>query len=309
MPIEPREAAPKVTTIVVTYNSVNTIIRCLQGVEASSHPSNIIVVDNASQDRTSELIDCEFPDVKVVRNSANLGFAAACNRGIDVASNGSPTYYLLVNPDAYVSETCIEALVDEMEARPGAAAASPLIVYEDSGKIWYAGATADVQTGIYWHEGVGDEDEGQYTQTTVTGRLTGCVMLVRRAVVEEVGPLDASYFLYWEDVEWGLRLQRAGGTVLFVPKARARHAVSSATGGPASKIYEYYYLRNRLRLVHETTGLSKSRLVSASWEASAKTVAGLMRDRNIRSGLATARAMVLAYADFARERYGQKARL
>jgi len=298
-----------VASIIVTYNSSDTIVQCLRSIEESSHPSRIVVVDNASRDGTGDVVAREFPGAEIVRTGANLGFAAACNRGIERAAEWAPTYYLLVNPDAYLDASCVATLVDAMEAAPDAAAASPLILYEDSGKIWYAGAAADVQRGIYWHVGVGEDDKGQYTETTVTGRPTGCVMLVRRDVVEEVGDLDESYFLYWEDVEWGLRLQRTGRCVLFVPSARAGHAVSSATGGPASKIYEYYYLRNRLRLVHETAGLSRSSLVAANWQASARTIASVLRDRGPRAGLSTGRAIVLAYADFLRGRQGQKARL
>lgn len=311
VPDPPREArVPRsVATVVVTYNSASTISRCLRGIQESSQSSHVVVVDNASRDRTVEIVANEFPGIEIDRTGANLGFAAACNRGIRLAASRAPTHYLLVNPDAYLDVTCIEALGDALEARPDAAAASPLILYEDSGKIWYAGAAADVDAGIYWHEAVGADDTGQFTEISVTGRPTGCVMLVRRDVVDEVGLLDESYFLYWEDVEWGLRLQRGGRTVLFVPKARARHAVSSTTGGPASKIYEYYYLRNRLRLVHETAGLSKGHLVAANWQASARTVAGVLRDRGVHDGLSTGRAVVLAYLDFLRDRNGQRSRL
>lgn len=298
-----------VVTIVVTYNSASTITRCLRCIEGSSEASTVVVVDNASRDGTAQIVARDFPDVEIVSTGANLGFAAACNVGIERAARSASSYFLLVNPDAFLDPPCIQALVTAMEERPDSAAASPLILSEGTGRIWYAGAVADVQSGIYWHEAVGEEDEGQYTETCTTGRPTGCVMLVRRSAVDESGLLEASYFLYWEDVEWGLRLQRAGRSVLFVPSARALHAVSSATGGPASKIYEYYYLRNRLRLVHETAGLSRGHLIASNWRASARSVAAVVRARGIRAGAATGRAVALAYIDFLRGHYGQRERL
>ncbi len=298
-----------VVTVVVTYNSAATIGRCLRCLKSSSRPTAIVVVDNASSDETRAVLARDFPDVTVVQSASNTGFAAACNLGMAAGAAGEPAYYLFVNPDAYVEPTCLASLVTAMEADPAAAVASPLILSADSGAIWYAGAIGDVEQGIYWHVGVGERDEGQYQATVRTGRPTGCVMLVRRAAVETAGVMDASYFLYWEDVEWALRFKAHGLDVLFVPTARALHDVSSATGGPTSKVYEYYYLRNRLRLVFETSRLTRWQLVAANWRGSAATVAASFRTRGVRDGAQATRAITLAYLHFARDRYGQFGRL
>jgi GT2 family glycosyltransferase len=297
-----------VVTIVVTYNSAKTIGRCLRCVEASSLGSGIVVVDNASSDETRAVVSRDFPDVTVVPSAQNTGFAAACNLGMATASV-APRYYLFVNPDAYVEPTCLSILVDAMEADPTAAVASPLILSAGTGAIWYAGAIGDAERGIYWHLGVGERDMGQYTETVVTGRPTGCVMLVRRAAVDAAGAMDASYFLYWEDVEWARRFGARGLATLFVPSARALHDVSAATGGPTSKVYEYYYLRNRLRLVHETSRLSRRQLLAANWRGSTGTIIASFRTRGLRDGLRATRAISLAYVHFLRDRYGQFSRL
>jgi GT2 family glycosyltransferase len=300
---------PSVVTVVVTFNSAGTIAACLRHVLASSVPSRIIVVDNASSDETRAAVARDFPDVTVVANPQNTGFAVACNLGMAAAASSAPAYFLFVNPDAYVEPTCLSALIDAMEANRTAAVASPLILSTSTGAIWYAGATGDVERGIYWHLGVGDRDEGQYTATMETGRPTGCVMLVRGTSVQAVGPMDASYFLYWEDVEWAMRFRSHGLSTLFVPAARARHDVSATTGGPTSKVYEYYYLRNRLRLVHDTSQLTRRQLIAANWRGSAETIAVSFRTRGLRDGLQATRAITLAYVDFARDRHGQFERL
>jgi GT2 family glycosyltransferase len=301
--------SPGVVTVVVTFNSAATISACLRHLEASSVPSRIVVVDNASSDETKAVVSRDFPDVTVVANPKNTGFAVACNVGMAAAATSAPAYFLFVNPDAYVEPPCLSALLDAMEANPIAAVASPLILSTSTGAIWYAGAAGDVERGIYWHLGVGDRDEGQYTTTVETGRPTGCVMLARATAVQTVGPMDASYFLYWEDVEWAMRFRAHGLSVLFVPAARSRHDVSTTTGGPTSKVYEYYYLRNRLRLVHDTSRLTRRQLIAANWRGSAETIAVSFRTRGLRDGLRATRAITLAYVDFARERYGQFERL
>jgi GT2 family glycosyltransferase len=298
-----------VVAIVVTYNSASTIGACLRHVAASSVPARIVLVDNASSDQTRAMVAREFPDVTVIANPKNTGFAVACNLGMAAAASSAPAYFLFVNPDAYLEPACLSALIDAMEANGTAAAASPLILSTATGAIWYAGATGDVERGIYWHLGVGDRDEGQYTATVETGRPTGCVMLVRRTAVQAVGPMDASYFLYWEDVEWAMRFRDHDLSTLFVPMARASHDVSATTGGPTSKVYEYYYLRNRLRLVHDTSRLTRRQLLAANWRGSAETIAGSFRTKGLRDGLRTVRAITFAYVDFARDRYGQFERL
>jgi GT2 family glycosyltransferase len=298
-----------VITIVVTYNSEDTIERCVRCVEQSTAPTRIVVVDNASSDGTRELLARHFPEVTVIPSPRNVGFAAACNLGMAQAASTQPAYFLFVNPDAYVEPTCLALLTAAMEAHPSAAVACPIIFDATSGAIWYAGATGDVDQGIYWHIGVGERDASPYSETVVTGRPTGCVMLVRREAVEAAGVMDATYFLYWEDVEWAMRFRSHGLASIFVPAARALHAVSSATGGPTSKVYEYYYLRNRLRLVHDTSPLTRQQLVAANWRGSAGTIAASFRTKGWRDGLRAARAISLAYLDFARDRYGELERL
>ncbi|HEV3328729.1 MAG TPA: hypothetical protein VGZ33_04980, partial [Acidimicrobiales bacterium] len=105
------------------------------------------------------------------------------------------------------------------------------------------------------------------------------------------------------------RFGALGLATLFVPTARALHDVSAATGGPTSKVYEYYYLRNRLRLVHESSRLTRRQLLAANWRGSAGTIVASFRTRGLRDGLRATRAISLAYVHFFRDRYGQFERL
>ena len=296
---------PTVATIVVTYNSAHFIAHCLGGIRASSMPSRLVVVDNASSDDTVGTVKAEAPDALIHVNTDNLGFAAACNQGMDRAADSAPDYYFFVNPDATVDRGCLEELVVALEAHPQAAVASPLILESSSGVIWYAGARMDLESCDFGHRAWGDRDIGQFVATEETGRPTGCAMLVRREAVDTVGPLDPSFFLYWEECEWMLRFRNAGFTALFVPRARAEHEVSSTTGGVGSKYYEYYYLRNRLRFIHDTTRRSRVELVYSVGLESMRRDVDTFRAWGWRAGVATARAMILAHWDFWRQNYGK----
>ena len=167
-----------------------------------------------------------------------------------------------------------------MEADPELAVVSPTIFNGSSADIWYAGADLDLMRSRYDHLNWNQPDMKR-PGATHTGRPTGCAMLVRRTVVDEVGYMDPSYFLYWEETEWTLRFKEAGHLVGFVPQATAKHFISTTTGGSGSKIYEYYFLRNRLRLFNEKTGRTRLDLTWSSLWKSAWRIEGSLRCKGL----------------------------
>ena len=296
-------------TIIVTHNCADTMAECLRSLEESSAPSSVFVVDNASSDGTVPLVRSMAPDATVLEQAENLGFAGGCNLGIRAAQALHPEYLFFLNPDASVDSGCIESLLGAMDADPELAVVSPVILSGSSGDIWYAGAELDLAHGHFDHVGGDGSDLKRATGVTRTGRPTGCAMLVRRAVVDEVGYMDPSYFLYWEETEWTLRFKDAGHHVGLVPQARATHFISATTGGWGSKIYEYYFLRNRLRLFNEKTGRTRLDLTRTSLPESAWRVKRSLKDRGYRAALGTSRALALAYVDFWQGRSGRCDRL
>lgn len=296
-------------TIIVTHNCADTMAACLRSLEESSAPSSLFVVDNASSDGTVPLVRSIAPDATVLEQAENLGFAGGCNLGIRAAQALHPDYLFFLNPDASVDSGCIESLLGAMDADSELAVVSPVILSGSSGDIWYAGAELDLTNGHFDHLGGDGSDLQRATGVTRTGRPTGCAMLVRRAVVDEVGYMDPSYFLYWEETEWTLRFKDAGHHVGLVPQARATHFISATTGGWGSKIYEYYFLRNRLRLFNEKTGRTRLDLTWSSLRESAWRVKRSRNDRGYRAALGTSRALALAYVDFWQGRSGRCDRL
>ena len=296
-------------TIIVTHNCVDTMEECLRSLDESTVPSPLIVVDNASSDGTAAMVRSMSSRATVLEQHENLGFAGGCNLGIRAAQAHHPDYLFFLNPDASVDSHCIETLLAAMDENPELAVVSPTIFNGSSGDVWYAGADLDLMRSRFDHLSSHRPDGSQQSGVTRTGRPTGCAMLVRRTVVDEVGYMDPSYFLYWEETEWTLRFKDAGHLVGFVPQASAKHFISSTTGGAGSKIYEYYFLRNRLRLFNEKTGRTRIDLTWSSMLGSARRIARSLRYKGCGSALATSRALALAYVDFWQGRSGRCDRL
>lgn len=241
------EESTSLCSIVVTHNSENFILPCLESIEASTVPSKIVVVDNGSNDATVEIIMRRFPNIEVYAGE-NLGFAGGCNRGIRLAGDDFAAYFFL-NPDARVSPTCLDRLKSSLDENATFAIVSPTILDPASGLVLYAGAFLDFETlnfGMQTSPTIIDEDT-----TKETDRPTGAAMLVRKTSLEAVGPMNDSYFLYWEECEWAMRFHAHQWRIGYVPGAEVFHSPSHSTGGAGSKVYEYYYTRNVLRLVSE----------------------------------------------------------
>lgn len=181
-----------------------------------------VVVDNASSDGSAESIRRDFPGVLVLSSSTNLGFAGGCNLGI-LHSKGE--YVLLLNNDTeIVDPNLLDVLVQVMEEDRNVAAAGPRIVeYENHNNILF--------------DGEGD-DYGFMD-------ITGAAFLVRRGAIDRTGPLDTSFFAYYEDRDLFARLKRMGWKLRHVPSVRVAHAVS-VTLTPGSPFYYYWHNRNLL---------------------------------------------------------------
>lgn len=295
-----------IPVVVVTYNSAGTIDACLRSVMASTVPTQLVVVDNASTDETVSTVRGSSSDAIVSEMAENGGFAAGCNEGYRRARALGSRYVFFLNPDAEVESACIETLVDAMESDPHFAVASPLIVAGRTGTIWYAGALLDPEHLQYVHLHVGEQWTPGAPDAVATGRPTGCAMLVRTSAVDIVGDMDESYFLYWEEAEWMLRFRDAGFGVAYVARAHARHHVSSATGGDGHPTYEYYFLRNRLRLTREHSQHGRVNLLLRSLPNSGRRIVEVSRSQSGKAGLGVARAIAFAYADFWRGRSGRR---
>ena len=239
---------PKVTIIVLNWNGAGHTVNCLATVAKTTYPNyDVIVVDNGSSDDSVATICSSFPDIRIIETGHNLGYAGGNNVGIRDALAHGADYLWVLNNDTVVDPECLQRMVQAAESDQSVGMVGPKIYYLDAPQtIWYAGGTVDLKRGLTWHIGKDESDQGQHDASGEAGFITGCSLLVRRQLVEAIGLMDESYFLYFEDVDWSLKARQAGWKLWFEPKAVLYHAEGAQEGRLYSDRFIYYTLRNRL---------------------------------------------------------------
>lgn len=240
---------PAVAAVVVNWNGKDCLSACLSSLRESDYSeARTIVVDNASTDGSAELVRERFPEVDLVENAENEGYAAGANAGIERARSGGFEYALLLNNDLEVAPDATRALVRAALEHPRAAFVGPMIYYHDRPDVvWSFGGRVSYWTGNIFHVGVREKDEGQFREIVRVDYVTGCAMLASLAALDEIGPMDTGYFMYNEDTDWCVRASRLGYEVLAVPDAKIWHKVSMSSGGGLTPFKVYHRFRSTLR--------------------------------------------------------------
>ena len=238
---------PHVAAVVLNWNGSSETLACLDSLAASDWPAlSTIVVDNGSREAIGPMVASRFADAIVIRNATNLGFAGGMNAGIRWALERDADYVLLLNNDTVVDPAMVRLLVEAAEQRPDAGIVSPLELFRDSPNVVSSfGLRCDLRRGYQGPPlGHGETDHGQFRGVREVDVSAGTAMLVPAAVVEEVGLLDEDLYLYIEDVDWALRMKKAGKRIYAAMDARLWHGVASASGGEHSPRVRYYHTRN-----------------------------------------------------------------
>ncbi len=239
---------PKVLIIVLNWNGLTDTLTCLKSLAGLDYPAyEVLVVDNGSTDSSPAIIRERFPAVMVVENDVNLGYAGGNNIGLYRALRQGSDYALLLNNDTEVAPDFLRHLVNVAESDPQVGIAGPTIYYYDSpDRIWSAGGSIDWLHGRTAMVGLNEWDIGQFgTQPRPVDFVTGCALLVKRAVLERIGGLDERFFTYFEETEWCVRAQWAGFEIVHVPAARIWHKIP-LDARDSSPAVHYYMVRNRL---------------------------------------------------------------
>ncbi len=225
-----------VSIVVVNYNAGLLLAECVASCLAQAQ--QVVVVDNASSDGSSEVLAEQFPGesrLKVVRSDRNLGFAAGCNLG--VASTTSK-HVLFLNPDCVLGSDSLRRMVQVLEANPEASMVGGLLTDPDGTE--QGGGRRAVPTP--WRSFVRAFGLNRFADRwprlffdfhlhkqpfpdapLEVEAISGALMLVRREAMADVGPLDEGYFLHCEDLDWCMRFRKKGWKILFVPDAPVVH--------------------------------------------------------------------------------------
>lgn len=234
----------------LNWNGREDTLTCLASLRAIiGDPPKLICVDNASSDGSAEAILERFPDVELIEAAGNLGFAGGNNRGISRALELGAEWVVLVNNDATVAPDVIDAFRESARRFPQAGVLAGKVYYrEPPDRVWFAGQRVFPKLGYSGRaRGWKRRDRRRYARPIETGRAAGALMAVSAAAAEAAGLMDEGLFLYVEDVDWSLRIRRAGFKIRFVPDAKAWHRVAASTGGEKDSVdYLYYATRNTI---------------------------------------------------------------
>ena len=242
------ENQPKVAAVVVTWNSRQDIPACLDSLISQTFPlSDIVVVDNASTDGTADLISSDYPQVRLLRQSRNEGFARGNNCGIAAVE---ADWILTINPDAYIDPDYVTKLLNYAENRPRIGALTGKLLSVDGRAIDSAGIE------IYQSRRVKDRahglmDDGAWDAAERVFGVCAAAALYRREMLEDVAPdgviFAESFFSYYEDADLAWRAWRRDWEAWYVPEAVGWHRRGGSPVG--SRFSRYLTHRNRLWLI------------------------------------------------------------
>jgi GT2 family glycosyltransferase len=295
-----------VAVVVLGWNAEEETLECLESVVASDWPRiTVVVVDNGSDPPLAPSVTARFPDAVAVRNERNLGFAGGMNVGLRQALALGADYVLLLNNDTLVDRPMVRRLLEAARTHPDAGILSPLVLYQDAPEvIASAGSGFDPRRG---HPGrsllAGVRNGSHLHGVREVEASSGEAMFVSAAAARRVGPLDEGLYVRLEDIDWSLRMRRAGLRNYVVLDARLWHGVSRSSGGDHSAFTAYYHTRNILFVCTRHAPLGGVR--SALREAEV-VLANLAHARHGARPLENARAAIAGWRDFRRGRMGPR---
>ena len=232
--MSPTSTAVDISVVIVAWNAKHYVELCLESL-AKAPPRRsmeVLVVDNASEDGTSEMIETQFPWVKVIKSSENLGFSKGNNVAIRQCQG---QYIALVNPDVIVFPGCLDALADFLDQNPKVGNVGPRVLNPDMSMqstcrrfptLWNNFCSA---TGLSSRFKSSQFFAGEHMfyfphdRTLAVDVIVGCFSMIRRETFDAVGLLDEGLWMYGDDVDWCRRAWNAGWQVMFYPGGQAIH--------------------------------------------------------------------------------------
>jgi GT2 family glycosyltransferase len=243
--------AKQVSVIIINWNGLHHLEKCLPAVFAQTFADfDVILVDNGSDDGSVEWVLVRFPQVRLLRNTQNVGFAEGNNQAIRVTD---AEYIVTLNNDARVEPGWLAALVEVVTSDPTVGMVASKMLFADQPNMINSAGIALDPVGIAWDRlgGMSDNPD-ERTPTEVFGPCAGAA-LYRRTMLNQIGLFDKDFFAYMEDVDLAWRARLAGFRCLYAPKARVYHA-HSATGVEGSPFKSRLLGRNKIWLIAKNYG-------------------------------------------------------
>ncbi|MBM65550.1 MAG: hypothetical protein CMH55_04870 [Myxococcales bacterium] len=258
---------PDLTVSIVSYCVAERMTSCLRAAAAAAprHQLQVIVVDNASTDESPKLLTSMATEMgfELILNDENLGFAAANNQAL-VQARGR--YFMLLNPDTEVVGDGLSQLIDAMDADEGLGAIGPQLL-DEHGTVTASCRRLPNLERSFWHLSYLDKlfprlprlrdymmSDFDHCSSRDVEQPQGAALLLRRSVIDQIGPLDERFFLYYEEVDWCARVAAAGHRIHFLATAQVRHAAGSS----ADKVWGraiHHFFESMVRYHRKNHGL------------------------------------------------------
>ena len=230
----------KLSIIIVSWNIKKVLIDCLESIKENpaSELFEVIVVDNASSDGTIEFVRNKFPDVVIIANNRNLGFAAANNQGIE-KSQGE--YILLLNPDTIVHSDSLDVLIEFMDKNEDVGICGPQLLNQDGTIQSSARCFPTFRGALYRHTAIKYFGlfKNEYKKWLMKSfdhksqmdvdQVMGAALMIRQSIINDTGAMDERFFMYYEEVDLCYRVKKTGWRVVFVPDSTIIHLGGQST--------------------------------------------------------------------------------
>ncbi|MCD6328322.1 glycosyltransferase family 2 protein, partial [bacterium] len=240
---------PRVSVIIPNWNGKELLRRCLLSLaEQQFADFETVVVDNGSSDGSLQMMRSQFPNVRIIALERNFGFSVAVNAGI---CSSDSEYVALLNNDTEVGPDWLSSLVCALDANPRAGSAASKILWDNARDTIYAAGDFFCREGFGGNMGSGMPDGPAFNSPGWVFAASACACLYRRRVLDEIGLLDESFFIFFEDIDLGFRAQLAGWECIYVPDAVVYHT-GTATVGIFSKRRKFLLSRNELFVLAKT---------------------------------------------------------
>lgn len=245
---------PKVAVVILNYNGLHWLKKFLATVVQYSSSSEIYVADNASTDDSLTYLNKHFPQVKIVKNNTNDGYAAGYNNALQSIC---ADYYILLNTDVEVTEHWISPVIEVMEKNKSIAACQPKIKhYDNKGSFEYAGASGGFvdKYGYPFCRGriflTVEKDQGQYDDPMEVFWASGACLFLRSSAFYEVGGFDWDFFAHMEEIDLCWKLKNKGYKIMCIPQSTVFH-VGGGTLANGSRFKTYLNYRNNLLMLYK----------------------------------------------------------
>lgn len=243
-----KDKLPRVTAVILNYNGYEDTVKCIRSLQNATYSNlSLVLVDNGSPDDSGLRLKTEFPNLPIILIEENTGYAAGNNLGIRFAVEKGTDYVLVINNDVIVEPTFLEPMVNSAEKQSDVGIVTCKVYYQSVPHEIFSSAG---KMNWWLCTGVNKGNYLKFLQKTeslcYTDFACGVLMLMRKSMLDVEGLFDEKYFMYFEDVEYSLRIS-SKYKIAYTPSAVAYHKSGGGKGWHNyTELYLYYHTRNRI---------------------------------------------------------------